>query len=436
MRLGAALLQLLLIQLREGVAAQSVNQSGSVDNSTDTSITTTTVGIVVTRGHYPHEITWMLSCNQSSEDYIGYAPFRGTVELVMGDDCVLSMADSYCDGWDTAALRIFDQLFTLESGCYDTFSFTADFLPPSPPAPPPPPSAPPSPPFAPSPPAGPPPSPFAPQLGVGGDDNSRLKDNLLESMIKYTGLLGLGFMCALGMVVTFVMKHQIHRFPEEPEPPVESDLTPQESHIELATVEALHALPVHSYAGGAKKKAPTEVATAEVGITSSEGSASTLAERVEAGDLQAVEEECILCMEDFKSGDEVRSLPCGHYFHTACIDKWLVVAQRNKARTCPLCKADPVKEARVAAFAEHAAAMRAEAIARREDEEGERRAELERQARAAMSTTGTGYGNRANAFSTHAWASHDSNFGQGDDNYELGNLNHVWRSDYRERFHV
>ena len=127
-RVGAALLQLLLIQLREGVAAQSVNQSGSVDNSTDTSITTTTVGIVVTRGHYPHEITWMLSCNQSSEDYIGYAPFRGTVELVMGDDCVLSMADSYCDGWDTAALRIFDQLFTLESGCYDTFSFHRRFL--------------------------------------------------------------------------------------------------------------------------------------------------------------------------------------------------------------------------------------------------------------------------------------------------------------------
>eukprot|EP00439_Symbiodinium_sp_Y106_P009529 s6741_g1.t1 len=43
------------------------------------------------------------------------------------------------------------------------------------------------------------------------------------------------------------------------------------------------------------------------------------------------EEPCAVCYEDMTSGDHVRRLPCLHYFHMACIDKWL----RVKA-TCPL----------------------------------------------------------------------------------------------------
>ncbi|CAE7757008.1 Rnf6 [Symbiodinium sp. CCMP2456] len=43
------------------------------------------------------------------------------------------------------------------------------------------------------------------------------------------------------------------------------------------------------------------------------------------------EEPCAVCYEDMTSGDDVRRLPCLHYFHMACIDKWL----RVKA-TCPL----------------------------------------------------------------------------------------------------
>ena len=33
-----------------------------------------------------------------------------------------------------------------------------------------------------------------------------------------------------------------------------------------------------------------------------------------------------------KSGDEARQLPCGHTFHRACVDDWLL-----KRRKCPLC---------------------------------------------------------------------------------------------------
>ena len=50
------------------------------------------------------------------------------------------------------------------------------------------------------------------------------------------------------------------------------------------------------------------------------------------------DEECALCMELFVDSDEVRVLKCRHYFHTKCITEWLVVGQRNKKRSCPLCQ--------------------------------------------------------------------------------------------------
>ena len=36
------------------------------------------------------------------------------------------------------------------------------------------------------------------------------------------------------------------------------------------------------------------------------------------------DEECCLCMEAFAGEDEVLLLPCGHYFHKPCIDRWFV----------------------------------------------------------------------------------------------------------------
>ena len=54
------------------------------------------------------------------------------------------------------------------------------------------------------------------------------------------------------------------------------------------------------------------------------------------------EEGCALCLEPYADGELLRHLPCGHAFHRACIDVWLLDKRRGLKRACPLCKADPL----------------------------------------------------------------------------------------------
>uniref|UniRef100_UPI00358EBCC3 E3 ubiquitin-protein ligase RNF149 n=1 Tax=Myxine glutinosa TaxID=7769 RepID=UPI00358EBCC3 len=44
---------------------------------------------------------------------------------------------------------------------------------------------------------------------------------------------------------------------------------------------------------------------------------------------------CAVCIEGYKSSEEVRVLPCKHFFHKNCVDPWLI-----NHRTCPMCKLD------------------------------------------------------------------------------------------------
>ncbi|KDP26668.1 hypothetical protein JCGZ_17826 [Jatropha curcas] len=46
-------------------------------------------------------------------------------------------------------------------------------------------------------------------------------------------------------------------------------------------------------------------------------------------------EQCVICLEEFKQGEECRVLlpSCNHAFHKACIDTWLL-----QDDTCPLCR--------------------------------------------------------------------------------------------------
>lgn len=41
---------------------------------------------------------------------------------------------------------------------------------------------------------------------------------------------------------------------------------------------------------------------------------------------------CPICMNEFQQSDPIRLLPCMHYYHTRCIDEWLM-----RSITCPNC---------------------------------------------------------------------------------------------------
>jgi len=47
------------------------------------------------------------------------------------------------------------------------------------------------------------------------------------------------------------------------------------------------------------------------------------------------DEECCLCLDEYKDEEEVLELHCRHVFHEACLGPWLV-----KSLTCPMCKRD------------------------------------------------------------------------------------------------
>ena len=42
---------------------------------------------------------------------------------------------------------------------------------------------------------------------------------------------------------------------------------------------------------------------------------------------------CCICLSRYADADELRELPCSHFFHTECVDKWLKINA-----CCPLCK--------------------------------------------------------------------------------------------------
>ncbi|CAM9340345.1 unnamed protein product [Phaeothamnion confervicola] len=59
---------------------------------------------------------------------------------------------------------------------------------------------------------------------------------------------------------------------------------------------------------------------------------STLKGEEEAAESSAA---CVICLEDYRFGDRLVHITCGHVFHDRCIDPWF-----SKKKTCPLCFED------------------------------------------------------------------------------------------------
>jgi len=55
---------------------------------------------------------------------------------------------------------------------------------------------------------------------------------------------------------------------------------------------------------------------------------------------QPLDDECAICLDDFTEGMRLRTLPCGHTFHSSCIARWMI----ERSAVCPLCKTDFYEE--------------------------------------------------------------------------------------------
>lgn len=51
-------------------------------------------------------------------------------------------------------------------------------------------------------------------------------------------------------------------------------------------------------------------------------------------------EMCAICLEEYLPQDFYRKLPCGHTFHTDCVDTWFANTRKVEQIACPTCKAD------------------------------------------------------------------------------------------------
>ncbi|KAK9072075.1 hypothetical protein SSX86_008507 [Deinandra increscens subsp. villosa] len=93
-----------------------------------------------------------------------------------------------------------------------------------------------------------------------------------------------------------------------------------------ATTESINSLPTYKYKKNKKTNdKETNSDACEGGVLA----AGTEKERIISGE-DAV---CCICLAKYVNDDEVRELPCSHFFHTDCVDKWLKINN-----SCPLCK--------------------------------------------------------------------------------------------------
>lgn len=58
----------------------------------------------------------------------------------------------------------------------------------------------------------------------------------------------------------------------------------------------------------------------------------------------AESKECVICMIEFVTGDQIRYLPCLHIYHMNCIDDWLI-----RSLCCPSCM-EPVDAALLVSY--------------------------------------------------------------------------------------
>ncbi|KAJ4957755.1 hypothetical protein NE237_024866 [Protea cynaroides] len=99
-----------------------------------------------------------------------------------------------------------------------------------------------------------------------------------------------------------------------------------------ASSESINSLPTYKFKSKKNGNSNDREINSE-GVSDGGGilAAGTNKERMISGE-DAV---CCICLAKYADNDELRELPCSHFFHMECVDKWLKINA-----LCPLCKSE------------------------------------------------------------------------------------------------
>lgn len=108
----------------------------------------------------------------------------------------------------------------------------------------------------------------------------------------------------------------------------------------VASSEDLSQLPLLPYKSLADVSTAATVATPTAALHTAASGEEAVCATVHIGDAAACElataERCAVCLENYAVHEQIRQLPCRHFYHAHCIDPWLL----TKNRCCPICKQD------------------------------------------------------------------------------------------------
>ncbi|CAO3656364.1 unnamed protein product [Mucor fragilis] len=106
-----------------------------------------------------------------------------------------------------------------------------------------------------------------------------------------------------------------------------------EPNLELSRVESTRSTKALENAELLSSSIVIPIATPTTTANATSGSRTTIAAAAQNDEF---DDACVICLDEFALGDQVRKLPCGHEYHCECIDPWLTI----KSASCPLCKHD------------------------------------------------------------------------------------------------
>ncbi|XP_038984604.1 E3 ubiquitin-protein ligase At1g63170-like [Phoenix dactylifera] len=98
-----------------------------------------------------------------------------------------------------------------------------------------------------------------------------------------------------------------------------------------ATSELINALPTYKF----KLKRPQNGDENEINSENQVNGGILAAGTDKERTISAEDAVCCICLANYVNNDELRELPCTHYFHMECVDKWLKINA-----LCPLCKSE------------------------------------------------------------------------------------------------